>query len=331
VTRQGIATVARQEFTIRIRAGRWRWLLGAWFVALLLFTLFVHFVVAQTDPNAANQGVVVYGSLTLLVLGLALLIVPMLSAQSVNGDRERGTLATLQVSLLTAGDIAVGKLVAAWGTALVFLALTLPLDLYAMALGGVPLRRVVVVTLVLALLLGTVAALSLCLSALLARTTTSGVLAYLLVFALTIGTLITFGLATALTNEDYQTTEYSGTRSRPDKVWWVLAPNPFVVVADAAPQLDKESAAERQARLRREARGEYRPDLRDSDPLGAIGRGVRTLRNAPRDRGPEDTRHRPLWPFGLAVDVAVGGAALWLTARRLQTPSRDLPRGQRVA
>jgi hypothetical protein len=69
--------------------------------------------------------------------------------------------------------------------------------------GGVPLGRVIVVTVVLALLLGTVCAISLWLSAVLSRTTTSGVLAYLAVFALTIGTLITFGLVTAVTTETY--------------------------------------------------------------------------------------------------------------------------------
>lgn len=327
MTVDGIRTVARQEFTIRIRAGRWRWLLGAWFVAMLLFTLFVHFVVHKTEPQAAHKGVVVYGCLTLFVLGLAMLIVPMLSAQSVNGDRERGTLATLQVTLLSAGDIAVGKLVAAWGTALVFLALTLPLDIYAMALGGVPIIRIVVVTAVLALLLGTIASLSLCLSSLLTRTTTSGVLAYVTVFALTVGTLISFGLATAATQEEYQAQEYSGSRTRPDRVWWVLAPNPFVIVADAAPQLRKETRAEEQARLLRESQGVYEQDLRNSDPLGAIGRQVRTLRNPPDD----ETSRRPMWPFGLAFDVLLGGGALWLSVRRLRTPTRDLPVGQRIA
>jgi hypothetical protein len=54
----------------------------------------------------------------LFVLGLALLVVPSLAAQSVNGDRERGTLATLQVTRLSAGEITLGKFVAAWGTAL---------------------------------------------------------------------------------------------------------------------------------------------------------------------------------------------------------------------
>ena len=368
MTAQGIATVARQEFRIRIRAGRWRWLLGAWFTVLLIVTVLLKLSVDQVaESNATNKGVVVYGGLTLLVLGLALLVVPTLAAQSVNGDRERGTLATLQVTRLTAGDIALGKLAAAWGTALVFLGLTLPLVLWCMTMGGVPLGRVVVVTAVVALVLGTVSAVSLCLSSLLTRTTTSGVLAYLAVFALTIGTLIAFGLGTALTQESYQgtsrcpsladlesngvpatqaqqevqgcsTSTYSGTRSRPDEVWWLLAPNPFVILADAAPQLPPETTTARLARQAREARGIYRTDLRDSDPLGGLGRSIRGLRTPPSSDGSSavfqsggKTGRRPVWPYGLAFDVALGGTALWLTTRRLRTPSRTLARGQRIA
>ena len=155
-----------------------------------------------------------FGGLALFVLGLALLVVPALAAQSVNGDRERGTLATLQVTRLSSGEIVLGKFVAAWGTALVFLALTLPLVLYAMTQGGVPLGRVLVVLLVLALLLGTVCAVSLLLSAVLSRTTTSGVLAYLAVFALAVGTLIVFGLVTAVTAEQ-TTVTYENDCARP--------------------------------------------------------------------------------------------------------------------
>ncbi|MCW2600363.1 MAG: hypothetical protein JWM02_2192 [Frankiales bacterium] len=366
MTRQGIATVAQQEFRIRIRAGRWRWLLAAWFAVLLLVTVLLKLSVDQVDAgDATNKGVVVYGGLTLLVLGLALLVVPTLAAQSVNGDRERGTLATLQVTRLSAGDIAVGKLAAAWGTSLVFLALTLPLVAYCMVLGGVPFGRVVVVSLVLALLLGTVASLALCLSALLARTTTSGVLAYLTVFALTLGTLISFGLGTALTQESYTATSscptaaeleqqgvpaqdrpsilagctsstFTATRSRTDRVWWLLAPNPFVVLADAAPQLPTETVAQARARTAQEARGIHRTNLRDADPLGVLGRSVRGLRTPPSEGGGlvsvvTGSSHRPVWPWGLGFDVVLGGAALWLTARRLRTPTRDLPRGQRVA
>jgi ABC-type transport system involved in multi-copper enzyme maturation permease subunit len=372
----GIATVAKQEFRLRIRAGRWRWLLAVWFAVLLLFTGLLRGALGGFSTNdVKDKGIVIYGGLMLFVLGLALLVVPALAAQSVNGDRERGTLATLQVTRLSAADICLGKFAAAWGTALVFLALTLPLVVYAITQGGVPVGRVVVVTVVLALLLGTVCALSLALSALLARTTTSGVLAYLAVFALTVGTGILFGLATAMTTEKYTETytptcptisdlptdlpaeekqrilaqcqqgpqSFEATRARTDRTWWLLAPNPFVILADSAPQLPPLTQAEQQ---RRDNGGNVGTDARDIDPLGGIGRGVRGLRNppAPTSRvvgsfGPGQTSvglqpsegRKPVWPYGLAFDVLLALGALVLTTRRLHTPTRTLPKGQRVA
>jgi ABC-2 type transport system permease protein len=378
VTPQGVATVARQEFTIRIRAGRWRLLLTAWFIVLALLTLLMQrSLVAFDGSKADNRGVVVYGALTLLVLALALLVAPTLSAQSVNGDRERGTLATLQVTRLTAGDIAVGKLVAAWGTALVFLVLTFPLIGYCMVLGGVQVDRVLVATVVIALLLGTVAAVALCLSSLLSRPTTSGVLAYLSVFALTVGTLIAFGIGTALSGETRQvsytspcptpadlvgmpeevkakvladcgqTQTYEERINRTDRVWWLLAPNPFVILADAAPQLPPLTERELLERAEAEQAGRPLPDLRNTDPLGQLGRTVRDLRHPPAaadqsfsvvivDPGavqnlPKPRPRKLIWPYGLAFDVLLGAGAVWLTARRLTTPTRNLPKGQRVA
>lgn len=351
MTGSGIATVARQEFRLRIRAGRWKWLLGSFFAVLLTFTALLDSGLGNVTDARAGKGAILYGGLMLFVLGLALLVVPALAAQSVNGDRERGTLATLQVTLLTPAEIVLGKFVAAWGTALVFLALTLPLVAYAITQGGVPLGRLVVVTLVLVLLLGTVCAISLWLSSVLTRTTTSGVLAYLAVFALSVGTVILFGLATAVTTErvtgtfdapcppdDAFCTPGSGqqsfetTRVRTDRTWWLLAPNPFVVLADASPQRSDPGPAR--------VPGVSSDDL---DPLGAIGRGVRDLRRSPGssqgtavlqpgpDVGGDEQAQPPVWPTGLAVNVALGGAALLLTTRRLRTPSRTLPRGQRVA
>lgn len=378
MTASGIVTVARQEFRLRIRAGRWRWLLGIWFAILAAFTLLLRGALSGgfTGEDVDFKGTVVYGGLMLFVLGLALLVVPALAAQSVNGDRERGTLATLQVTRLSAAEITLGKFAAAWVTALVFLGLTLPLVVFAMTQKGVPLGRVVVVTLVIAILLGTVCAISLALSALLSRTTTSGVLAYLAVFALSLGTLIVFGLVTAVTTEEYTdsysnscptaadlppelpaeereqilsscvggTQTFTATRARTDRTWWLLAPNPFVILADAAPALPEETEAQRRAREAREARGEYRTDARDLDPLGQIGSAVRDLRDPPREIGaiasfsqsPDELEARqderkPVWPYGLAANVVLAVGALWLTARKLHTPTRTLPRGQRVA
>lgn len=363
MTGTGIAVVARQEFRLRIRAGRWKVLLGVFFAVLVAFTVLLSLGLSNLAPEQERfRGTVLYGGLMLFVLGLALLVVPALAAQSVNGDRERGTLAVLQVTRLSAGDIALGKLAAAWGTALVFLALTAPLVLYAMTQGGVPVGRLIVVTVVIALLLGTVCAISLFLSAVLARTTTSGVLAYLSVFGLTVGTLIVFGLATGLTAERYTETfevtcptleqfppevpveereaivagctpgteSYEATRTRTDRTWFLLAPNPFVVLADAAPALPSPTG--------NVAYVDGRAPGGDLDPLGALGRQVRDLRDPPAplpQQGPlqpvQEVGNRPVWPYGLAVNVLLGVVAVVLTTRRLRTPSRTLPKGQRVA
>jgi ABC-type transport system involved in multi-copper enzyme maturation permease subunit len=380
----GIGLVARYELRMRGRAGRWRWLLVIWFVILFLVTLGVREAVAQTALPVDQRGTVMYGVLMLITLGLALLISPSLTAQAINGDRQRGTLATLQATRLTAFEIAAGKLAAAWGTALVFLVVTAPLVGWSIAEGGVSAARVVVVTVVVALLLGVICSIALGLSALLARVTTSGVLSYLAVFTLTVGTLIAFGLATLTTQETVRVSPASAgqsdcavrpdgsrcagpdstgtiTRARPDRTWWLLAPNPFVVLAGAAPvapapkrhchNVDVAPAAPTP-----EASPGIAPPSPGSptervcsvestfDPLGAIARGVRDLRTPPQSRGwsaytplnsadPIDNAARggPVWPWGLGFDVIVGAGMLYIATRRLRTPARKLAPGVRVA
>lgn len=53
----GVRTVAEQEFRLRIRAGRWRWLLGAWFGSLAVFLLLTRLALespGDTSPYANN-------------------------------------------------------------------------------------------------------------------------------------------------------------------------------------------------------------------------------------------------------------------------------------
>jgi ABC-2 type transport system permease protein len=347
-----VLTVARLEFRLRIRAGRWRWLVGAWFVVLALVTWLVR--TAASQPNIVGDsverertlGAVMFGVVVLVVLALALLVAPALAAQSVNGDRERGTLATLQVTRLRAGEIALGKLLASWGTALVFLAVTLPLALWCYTEGGLSVGRIAGVYLVTALLLGVVCAISLGLSALLARSTTSGVLAYLTVFALAVGTAITFGLVTASTQQtvtgssrlcddpgtNCTETSYETTIARPDRTWWLLAPNPFVVLADSAP-----AGPVHRERL---PNGQVVEVPADVDVLGSLSRELHKIRATPHrveDQYvtafvvPDGVTGGPVWPLGLGIDLALAAGALWLTTVRLRTPTRRLARGQRVA
>lgn len=338
----GILTVARLEFRLRIRAGRWRWLVAAWFLVLLLITWMVRSAASQENLTGSSVrqertlGAVMFGVVVLIVLALAMLVAPALAAQSINGDRERGTLATLQVTRLSASQIALGKLVASWGTAIAFLAVTLPLTLWCYVEGGLSLARVAGVYLVTALLLGVICAISLGLSALLARSTTSGVLAYLTVFTLSVGTVLAFGLVTASTQQTV--TQVSGdstfetTISRTDRTWWLLAPNPFAVLADSAP-----AGPLRRIRL---PNGDLIEEPASVDVLGSMSRSLHRIRATPvavQDESgtivavPEGTTGGPVWPFGLGFDLALAIAAVWVATIRLRTPTARLARGQRIA
>lgn len=331
----GALVVARLELTMRVRAGRWRWLCAVWLLVLFGFTFLLWTGLRHlTGFPLHERGAAMYGALELFSLALALFIVPALSAQSVNGDRERGTLAVLQVTRLSALEIATGKLLGAWAAAAVFVIVSAPLVGWCMLEGGVPALRVLVVSIVMILLLGTVCAVALAFSALLSRSTTSSVFSYLAVFGLTVGTLVVFGLATAATASTQVVhlspppgaAAFGGPAScctatvtvdHTDHTWWLLAPNPFVVLADAAPVTSSGPGG--------------------VNPLGAIGRDVRHLRQPAQPTLPVATFTSPrppgglVWPYGLVFDVALAAGLFALATRRLRTPVGQLPRGVRIA
>ena len=347
-TLSGILAVAGHELRVRLRTGRCRLLLVMWVLGLSALTAVLWHSV--NDVNELHQrGVTVFGGLMLMLLALSLLIAPTLAAQSVNGDRERGVLAVLQVTLLTPAEIALGKLLAAWGVALVFLGLAVPIAASTLFMGGVGVGRLAATILVVAVLLGVVCAVAQCWSALVARTNTSSVMSYFSVFALTIGTLVVFSLGLTATRGEHVVTDQPSTLDqlqsldadpsavsapaqtvesgvRPEKVWWLLAPNPFVILADAAPQKHKPISL---------AINENNPDDTSFsfDPLGAIAHAVRDARDPNNHIDPLADRHgqSPVWPYGLAFDALLGLGAVTVTTRRLRTPVKRLPRGVRLA
>ncbi|WP_242903006.1 ABC transporter permease [Actinomadura terrae] len=336
MTARGAALVARQEIRTRLRTGRWRVLLAVWFAVVnglaLLFRLALE---ADSTSRYGSPGVPMFGGVLLAVLVLTLLITPALSAQSINGDRERGTLATLQVTPLAPGDIAFGKLAASWGTGLVVLALTLPSLLWPVVEGAIGPLRAVTVLLVTALLIGVVCAVSQGWSALLARSITSVLMSYLTVFALIVGTPLLFTIAVPFTTER-QASGYD--RDRTDRVWWLLAPNPVVILADAAPSLPKrrvvivDGSAGYSGTYDDDSRAYY--ESPPNDPLGTISRGVRKLRTDDGHYRPYRSRRSdgpPVWPFGLAFDLILGAGAVWISASRLRTPLYRVPKGVRIA
>ena len=143
------------------------------------------------------------------------------------------------------------------------------------------------------------------------------------------------------------------------RVWWMLVPNPFVIVADAAP-LPQQA---------QDNLGDYVG--MSSDPLAGIRVAVRSLAMGPEterddclwllldmgynvdwneDGTPKVTTQdgtpvpvespvkrrtidagAPFWPWGLGINLAIGAVFFWVAVRRLAVPYGVLPKGIRVA
>jgi ABC-type transport system involved in multi-copper enzyme maturation permease subunit len=344
----GVRTVMRLELRQRVRATRWVVVLAVWTGLLALLTGLIWLALGPATGDGGmpddDAGSLMFGIIVLLVLSLGSLVAPALSATSVNGDRNSGILATLQTTLLTPAEIAVGKLLAAWVTSLALFVTATPFLLIAYLIGGTPFSRLVVVLVLLALMLGVVCAVALGWSAICARTSSSAVLTYITVAFLGLGLPLLFGLSLPfVTTTDTVTVRVpayedgvSGgcveeeqvlDRAHTELTWWMLAASPYVVVSDAAPQPDSDTFAD--------------------DPLSAIREGVREARLGPEDyrdwcrdgrsdayveeRRSDREDLSAAWPWGLAIDLSIAGGFVALTVRRLRTPTRSLPRGTRVA
>ena len=115
-----------------------------------------------------------------------------------------------------------------------------------------------------------------------------------------------------------------------DRVWWILAANPFVILADATPtQFDSNG---------------YPVDL-----FGQIKSGVRMAQvppeaettyddcsPTPQDQQPPTPEEMiasttPSWFVGLGLQVLLAAGLLWWAWSRTRTPARRLPPGTRIA
>ncbi len=357
----GITTVARLELRQRVRTSKWAVVLAVWFAVIALVTVLSY--LALHDPQA-QSGAAMYDIVIFFVLGLGMLVVPSLTATSINGDREHGVLATLQTTLLTSADLVLGKLLAAWAISGAFLVTALPFLVWAWVEGGVPVGRILLSLVVLMLVLGVVCALGLMFSTLTARPVASAVLTYLAMGALVFGTVIGFSLTAFLVSDeetvrvhavpddwwqqnqsstdpgfvreptaaDCTTFERRTTVTHTERIWWMLPLNPFVVVADAAPSDPPNEE------------GLYA----GFTPMRWISAGARTARRGETgevreecyfgDSGPQPTdpmeaaaNSAAVWPFGLGFLLLSGAGATLLANRRLHTPVRRLPNGTRIA
>lgn len=203
--------------------------------------------------------------------------------------------------------------------------------------------RLLVVLLLVAVSLAVVTAFGLGLLALLAKPVAAVVVSYVVAFCLAVVAPLLVPLLSVLVQEeavvtytgrttysasgmpeDCRTVERTETVARTDRVWWLLAASPYVVVADAAP------APEDRA-------------VREVDVLRGIGDVAREARLGPSRvvdyctdvddvlRAEERADLPPVWPWGLAFYLLLTGGATAVAVHRLRTPVRKLPVGQRIA
>jgi len=349
LTWHGVRTVAVLELRQRVRSTRWIVSLVAWMVVIGALTALIRSALHGFDISAsdADVGATMFGVIVFLVLSLGMLVSPALSATSVNGDRAAGILATMQSTLLSPAELAVGKLLAAWVSALALLVTALPFVLWAYLEGGTQITRLIVTLGLLALTLLVVCAIGLGYSSLTARTPSSAVLTYVTVAFMALGLPLLFALTVPLitstetvprresvevgqsgdvTSSRCETRTVTTERLHTERSWWLLAPSPYVVVADAAPKPSNGFLG---------------------DPLTGIRRGVREARLGPdpvedwcgddvseqsySERQRQSADLPAAWPYGLGADLLIGAGFLVLTVRRLRTPTARLPRGTRIA
>ena len=379
----GVRTVAGLELRQRLRTSRWPVVLGIWFLIIGAVAGLTWWAVSSqpVDPAgtlSGDRGTTLYDVVLFFVLGLGMLVVPSLTATSINGDREQGILATLQTTLLTSADIVIGKLVASWAISLAFLLAASPFLVWAWIAGGVEIGRMLLAVTVLLFVLAVICALGLMFSTLTARTIASAVLTYLSVAALTFGTVISFLISMPImaTQQSvqvkvvpeawYQNHQPTNPEDKVDiqptaadcvfenreqtvlhteRTWWLLALNPFVVVADAAPsrkpinflgfeplQLISDGARTARMGTTPESLNECWPETQPN-PGGGDGFQDPQAQQAQQQQAQRERLNKvhAVWPYGFGFLGLIGVGSTLVAVRRLRTPIHKLPRGTRIA
>ena len=353
----GLWLIVTLELRQRARGVAWYVLLGIFILLVAAVTVLVWISTSAWETGGGP----IYSIVVMFVLLLGTLVSPALSGNAINGDREAGTLATTQVTLITTGQLVLGKFVAAWITALAFLVAAVPFLCFAVILGKVSVGTILISILVLAIELGVIAAVGVGLSGVLGRGLFSIVVTYLVVAALSVGTLITFTLLGSATRSeatsvfiDVASSSYdsdTGAQSdivcappvtstyqvpRFDLYWWVLAANPYVVVADSSPTASDESGypADVFGWISYAVRSaQESPELHNVNDYCAQAALPNQGYNGDTTPDPRDVYDRtvPSWFVGLGIHLLMGAGALFWAWRRTSTPARRLPAGSRIA
>jgi ABC-type transport system involved in multi-copper enzyme maturation permease subunit len=226
VLRRPLNPVLARELKERMRRRRSALVLTVYLV-LLTGALWILYLGAGSDlggPGAlrlASLGRAAFHTLLFTMLVLVCFIVPALAAGGIAGERERRTLASMQVTLLGPWSILAGKLASSLVFVTYLIVATLPLFGVSFLLGGVEPGEVVRGVAMVLAVAATLGSLALTCSTLMRRVQGATVVSYALVALLGVGTFVAFG-AQMLIDRD-------GPEGRAQLL---LALNPLMATAD---------------------------------------------------------------------------------------------------
>lgn len=294
-------------------------------LALVLYVVYrarVNDTGSQFDPfagplatQAASIGRTLFETVLTFMLALVLFIVPAVTADAFTGERERQTLVTLQVTLLRARSIVLGKLLTSLAFVTLLVVASLPLMSISFVTGGVTVGQVargIAAVLATAAFAGCVA---LACSSIASRTSAALVMTFGMLLLFVVGSALGYFSLRVFDDDD---------RHPP---LGVLVLNPFFAVADAVGGFDAErswsieSPLEPMRRLIAEREGSL-ASMRfvEADVVEVVnGRPVEQARPRPPDLGTWE--RAPFWLRSFGALAAVSALCFVLATLRLRTPS----------
>ena len=354
------------ELRQRLRTTRWRITLAVTFtvISLAVFgSMYLALSVDEADANYDGWARNLYAVVLGVELFLGVVLAPTLTATSINGDRKDATLAVVQATPISHWQLAVGKLLGSWVSCLALVAVASPYLVWGIVAAPYGVGISVLGVIVLCLIFLCYCGIGLGYSALTARPAGSAVLTQATVFFLVLGLPALFGLLYTTTAEDHDVVGAQYTYaddatfdSVPDcrdvpmvrsfdhteRIWWLLAPNPFLILPDVVAGSEESSilpyssstpsVARPVAEVLSTARtGPYITGDTCGEQSAPYRSDVASDSSFERRVRFETARVGDSWYLGLAVNVLLGALGLTVAARRLRVPARTLPRGVRIA
>ncbi|WP_235681262.1 ABC transporter permease [Tomitella gaofuii] len=370
-----VGVLAQLELRQRLRTTRWKTTLGiALFVLAVAVFGSMYFAMVSGGASYRDWARNLYVIVMAVELFFGIILAPTLTATAINGDRKDATLAVVQATPISNWQLTLGKLAGNWVSCLAMVVIAAPFLVWGIIEAPYGIGTGLLGVVVLCLLFACYGGIGLGFSALTARPAGSAVLTQATVFFLILGLPALFGLLYPTTSQDHpvvrgkfsypalsvapgassaeepvcRDVEQNETFHHTERIWWLLAPNPFLLLPDVVAGHDDPGPDNGWVT------GHRPPDrtivapiagllssARSGPYLGAprcneLVTGYRTYETSGRSFYQAQNAHAEShvgdsWPLGLLANFVFGGIGVVLAARRLRVPARKLPKAVRIA